>query len=387
MSSDQNHVQEIIQGNVAFTNKLYQILSRKPGNVFFSPFSLYVILAMAYQATGTETLESIQKVLEIPDPLNTAIGYKQIIRNLTSLKNGFLHTAFKIYLDKEKQLLPSFASTVKEYFDSEVELADFKKPTETAKTVNEWVAEKTHGKIRQIVTERSVESSCLFLLNALYFKGDWDSPFSENKTREMPFYLNDESVVQVQMMTGIKNASYKFDEQLNCQILVLPYCDNGIKMAIILPEEKNGIGNLEAALSQMNLSEIFTNLRRRKVDVSLPKFKFETSIELNDVVKEMGLAVMYDEVNADFKKMIRLGVGQNVYVSKILQKACIEVNEKGAEAAAVTVIEMQVEVCCTDVVKSNYKFVVDHPAIFMIVAGKPKNTNILFYGRLYHPKY
>ncbi|KAJ3657122.1 hypothetical protein Zmor_016148 [Zophobas morio] len=373
MSSDQNHAQEILQGNVAFTNKLYQILSRKPGNVFFSPFSLHVILAMAYQATGTETLESIQKVLEIPDPLNTAIGYKQIIRNLTSLKNGFLHTAFKIYLDKEKQLLPSFASTVKEYFDSEVELADFKKPTETAKKANEWVAE--------IHTEKSDRSSPK---NPLC---DWDSPFSENKTREMPFYLNDESVVQVQMMTGRKNASYKFDEQLNCQILVLPYCNNGIKMVILLPKEKNGIGNLEAALSQMDLSEIFTNLRRREVDVSLPKFKFGTSIELNDVVKEMGLAVMYDEVNADFKKMIRLGAEQNLYVSKILQKACIEVNEKGAEAAVVTVIEMQVEVCCTYVQKSNYKFVVDHPAIFMIVAGKPKNTNILFYGRLYHPKY
>ncbi|XP_063914471.1 antichymotrypsin-2-like [Zophobas morio] len=387
MSSCQNPAKEILQGNVTFTNKIYQILSRKPGNVFFSPFSLHVVLAMAYQGARNETLERLQKVLEIPDPLNTATGYKEIIHHLTTLENVLLQMAFKIYLKKDKQLMPSFENTVKEYFDSEVELVDFKQRTETAKKVNDWVAEKTHGKIRDIVDEESVSSSSVFLLNALYFKGDWDSPFYEGDTREMPFYLNDDNVVQVQMMTDRKRAPYKFDEQLNSQILALPYCGDEVHMVIILPEEKNGIGKLEAAISKINLSEILTDLHVRKVDVSLPKFKFDSSTEMDDVVKEMGLELIYHDRKADFRDMARLSPAQNLYVTKIVQKACIEVNEKGAEAAVTTVVEMDIIECSVRVKCKVYKFVVDHPAIFMVVVGKAENMNILFYGRLYHPKY
>ncbi|KAJ3657123.1 hypothetical protein Zmor_016149 [Zophobas morio] len=386
MATSQDFTEEILHGNAAFTNKIYQILARKPGNVFFSPFSLHIIIAMAYQGSRNVTLETIQKVLQIPDPLSTAIGYQEITRNLTSLKNVLLHTAFKIYLRKEFQLLSSFENTVKEYFDSEVESLDFDETSATVEQINEWVSEKTHGKIKNIVNDDLIASTSLLLLNAIYFKGNWAVPFSENKTKVRYFYLNNRDVVKVQMMEGRKHGFYNDNKQLKSQILALPYEGKEIYMVIFLPEDKNGIGELEALLSETNHTEIFKQLNVVTVDVSLPKFKFETSMEMDDVIQEIGLEVIYDENEADFKGMIDLEEGENLCITKILQKACIDVNEKGSEAAAASAVGAIVLYSSKRRKQKIFKFVVDHPAVFMIVAGLFENPNVLFYGRLSHPE-
>ncbi|KAJ3657119.1 hypothetical protein Zmor_016147 [Zophobas morio] len=306
------------QNNFAFTNKLYQILSRKPGNVFFSPFSLHVLLAIAYQGARNVTLETIQKVLQIP-----AASYKNIIHHLTTLENVQLSIAFKINLKKEKRLLVSFENTAKDYFDSEVEPMDFTQNTETTR------------KTKNIIDEILLSLPFLTLRSTLYFKSDWALPFCESKTHERSFYLNDDDVVQVQMMKDRKKVPYKYDKDLDSQILILPYAGDEVHMVIILPKEKNGIGNLEVALSKMDLREVFTELRHRKVDVFLPRFKFERSTVMDDVVKEMGLGVIYDQDKADFTGVVELETGENLYVNGIVQQACIDVNEKGTEAAAV----------------------------------------------------
>ncbi|KAJ3657125.1 hypothetical protein Zmor_016150 [Zophobas morio] len=386
MASSQDFTNEILQGNAAFTNKIYQILSRTPGNVFFSPFSLHIVIAMAYQGARNETLKTIQKVLQIPDPLSTAIGYQEITRNLTSLKNVLLHTAFKIYLRKEFKLLSSFENTVKKYFDSEVESLDFDQTSATVKKINEWVSEKTHGKIEDIVDDDLIASTSLLLLNAIYFKGSWDIPFSERKTKVRNFYLNEQDVVKVQMMDGRKYVFYKYNKQLKSQILALPYEGEEIYMVIFLPVYKNGIGELEALLSEMNHSEIFSRLDYTAVDVFLPKFKFETTMEMDDLMKEIGLEVIYDEDKADFRGTIELEEGENLCVTKILQKACIEVNEKGSEAVAASVVGESVLVSNPPIKREILKFIVDHPAVFMIVAGLFEKPNVLFYGRLAHPE-
>ncbi|XP_063914251.1 antichymotrypsin-2-like [Zophobas morio] len=386
MASSQDFTKEILEGNAAFANKIYQILSRTPGNVFFSPFSLHIVIAMAYQGSGNVTLETIQKVLQIPDPLSTAIGYQEITRNLTRLKKVVLHTAFKIYLRKEFRLLSSFENTVKEYFDSEVESLDFDQRSATVKHINQWVSEKTHGKIEDIVDDDLIASTSLLLLNAIYFKGNWDIPFSERKTKVRNFYLNDHDVVKVQMMEGRKDGFYKYNKRLKSQILALPYEGEQIYMMIFLPEDKNGIGELEALLSETNDIQTFNELNFLVVDVSLPKFKFETTMEMDDLIKEIGLEVIYDPVKADLKGMIELEEGKNLCVTKILQKACIDVNEKGSEAAAASVVGTIVQVSSKGRTIKPLKFVVDHPAVFMIVAGLFEKPNVLFYGRLSHPE-
>ncbi|XP_063914607.1 antichymotrypsin-2-like isoform X3 [Zophobas morio] len=339
---------------------------------------------MAYQGSGNVTLETIQKVFQIPDPLSTAIGYQEITRNLTSLKNALLHTAFKIYLRKEFRLLSSFENTVKKYFESEVQSLDFDQTSAAVKEINEWVSEKTHGKIEDIVNDDLIASTSLLLLNAIYFKGSWDIPFSERKTKVRNFYLNDDDVVKVQMMNGVKYVFYNCNKQLMSQILALPY-EGGIYMVIFLPVYKNGIGELEALLSEMNHSEIFSQLDYTAVDVFLPKFKFETTMEMDDLMKETGLEVIYDEEKADFRGMIELAEGENLCVTKILQKACIEVNEKGSAVAA-PVVEEYVPVGFPKVKREFVKVIVDHPAVFMIVAGLFEKPNVLFYGRLSHPE-
>ncbi|KAJ3657120.1 hypothetical protein Zmor_016148 [Zophobas morio] len=387
MASTQDFTTEILQGNGAFASKIYQILSRTPGNVFFSPFSLHVVIAMAYQGSGTVTLETIQKVLQIPDPLSTAIGYQEITRNLTRLKKVVLHTAFKIYLREERELLPSFQNTVKECFRSEVEALDFDQTSGSVKEINKWVAEKTHGKIKDMVNAELVASTTLFLLNAIYFKGDWDETFSKSKTKKRDFYLNGSDMVKVQMMKGRKTGRVGTNDQLKSEILALPYEGGQVYMVILLPREKNGIGDLEAALSEIDHSRILSGLHAKTLDVYLPKFKFETTMDMDDYIKEVGLEVIYDQDEADFKGMIELKEYENLFVTKILQKACIDVNEKGSEAAAASVVSVSVKISHPPPKPRFDKFVVDHPAVFMIVAGKGEATNILFYGRLSQPKY
>ena len=285
---------QVLQGNAAFANKIYQILAQKPGNVFFSPISLHVVLAMAYQGARNETAELLAKVLQIPDAQSTAEGYKKIINRLRNIQKVILCMAFKIYVHKGRQFVSEFENIVKEYFNSEIQALDFDKKARTVKTINNWVAQKTRQKIKEIVNVGSIQvTTSLFLVNALYFKADWTSKFSENKTRDEDFYLEDGSIVKVQMMKDMnEDMLYKFDEDLGAQILCLPYSSGRVRMVIVLPKERGGIRNLETKLAATNLTQITSDMQEVKVDLSLPKFKFETTIQFDELVR----MVWYDFV-------------------------------------------------------------------------------------------
>ncbi|XP_063932015.1 leukocyte elastase inhibitor-like isoform X1 [Zophobas morio] len=380
-------VRQIVQGNSAFTLKLYKILSKQPGNVFFSPFSVHTALAMLHQGARQDTATILGKVLQIPEAESTAEGYKWIINQLKSIQSVILRIANKIYVKDDEEFVKEFQNTVKEYFYSDLESFNYGNRRETVHSINEWVEEQTSGKIRKVVSESSItKDTSLFLVNAIYFKGDWLDKFTKSRTTKEPFYLDDQQMIQVEMMNGTKKVSYKFDDKLNAGILRLAYKRREIQMVIILPKERNGIKDLEDKLWNVDFADVINkDLCGVKANLSLPKFKFSTSMDLEGPLKEMGLDIIFNKEKADFKGMLVPKCERSLSVDKIFQKAYIDVNEEGSEAAAVTVVRVMMGECARK--ERIIDFVVDHPAIFMLVQSGTQDLNILFCGRLYQLKY
>ncbi|CAH1369245.1 unnamed protein product, partial [Tenebrio molitor] len=370
---------QVLQGNSAFTNNLYKVLAEKEGNVFFSPISVHVVLSMAYQGALDTTAEKFANTLHVPKAKAAAEGYNEIMKRLNSVTNVTLLMANKVFLMEGFQLLSDFENAVTKHFLSEVQLVDFKKNEEAAKTINSWVEVQTREKIKDLIQKDDLDGSTrLVLVNAIYFKGDWKHKFDKERTKTEPFYLNDKDTIDVQMMHIKKKFNYKNDSELQAQVIELPYTNEDLSMFIILPNEKNGIGNLEKKLATMNLTDISKNMWSTEVNLALPKFKIEETIDLKDALTKLGLGEIFDERKANFGGMIQVGSG-NLYVSKVVQKAFIEVNEEGAEAAAATVA------CCARIDFNPNFFIADHPFIFLLVTKSPGTRNFLFVGKINKP--
>ncbi|RZC36279.1 Serpin domain containing protein [Asbolus verrucosus] len=332
---------QILHGNTVFANSVYQILSKKKGNVFFSPISIHAVLSMAHQGARENTAKILSDTLKIPDAKTTAMGYKSILEHLNSIEDVILLMAYKIYAkkgqDDETTFIEEFEKSVKENFYADVDFVDFSRKNEAVKKINGWVEEKTQEKIRGIVDEELLdEETALLLINAIYFKGEWLGQFKESDTRNQTFYMDSENTLEVRMMKREGKCAYKYDDRLNAEILQLPYKGNNIKMIIILPSERNGIKDLELKLASSDINELADNFATYEVSVSIPKFKMEQTMDLDTVMTEIGLKNIFDEDKANFEGILKLEPNENLCVGKIIQKAYLEVNEKGTEAAAAT---------------------------------------------------
>ncbi|CAH1183104.1 unnamed protein product [Phaedon cochleariae] len=391
--TEKPHLEAVIRGNAEFTKNLYSILAKNDGNIFFSPISIHAILALAAQGSGTTTREALCKALNVPDIKAAAEGYKDIMSRLNSVKDVTLHMANKVYMKQSYNLQESFKGIVTSHFSSEVQQLDFAQQAAAAKTINTWVEEKTKDKIKDLIKASDLDPlTRLVLVNAIYFKGTWAEKFDAANTKTEKFYKNETETVDVQMMHLTKKFYFKNDETLNAKVLELQYTNKDLSMIIILPNERNGIADLEAKLANTDLSRITENMYRPEVIVALPKFKIEQTIELNDPLKELGLGIMFDEDKADFKSM--LDSPEQLYVSKVVQKAFIEVNEEGAEAAAATEVRMVMKRSIGYVQRE--EFLATHPFL-VLLAGKGNITiqdvrtkecrSILFYGKVESPLY
>ena len=271
---------QILQSNITFTSKLYQILAKKHGNVFFSPISLHATLAMVYLGAQEATATILEEVLQFPGKASTASGYRWILNHLRTTNEVNLHIVNKMNTRGKQIFLEEFSNSMQQYFDSEVVNLGFRSNSEVVKQINEW--EKLIDK--EVLNEDTV----LFLLSTFYFKAPWNHSFKEDETVLHPFYLDNDEVVEVQMMRGGKRGFYKDDVKLKCQILFIPYKERRIEMGIILPWEKNGIKDLEGKLATVNFADtIVKDLTEENLDVFLPKFKFENSSDLVDSFKEV----------------------------------------------------------------------------------------------------
>jgi serpin B len=383
--------QIVVEANNKFALELYAKLQARQGNLFFSPYSISTALAMAYAGARGQTEEQMAKTLHFPTTVrrdgSEVVPFRErfhpafaaIIKDLNARgqKGAYeLTVANALWGQKGYGFLKEFLDTIKAHYDGQFNEVDFVTATETArKTINAWVEKETKNKIKNLIPPGALNSlTRLVLTNAIYFKGNWARQFKKDRTNNAPFTLTNDDKVNVPMMN--QTAEFKYMEAEDFQALELPYVDNELSMIILLPKEFDGLSKFEKKLTPENVSNWLARLRKRKVIVSIPKFKMTSQFGLAGVLKSMGMRDAFSQ-QADFSGM---NGKKDLFISAVIHKAYVDVNEEGTEAAAATGIVVGI----TSVQPQPPVFRADHPFLFLI---RDNNSgSILFIGRMMNPK-
>lgn len=285
-----------------------------------------------------------------------------------------MEIANSMWLQANASVLPEFKQTVKEKFYAIEESVNFGTP-EATDTINKWVDQQTKGKIHTLFDKPLDSLTILVLVNAMYFKGTWVKQFNVSDTSNMAFYNNGQSTGKLVPTMKIKeNFLYSKDDDLKSQILELPYQGNDVSMFIVLPSKGVALNSIEKQLTYSKLNKSIGNMETSKVEVHLPKFKLEDTLKLKESLVALGVDLAFS-TGANLK-----GISQDdaLYVSQVQQKAVINVDEKGSEAAVATGAVVSTKSLPA---KRDYEvFNADHPFVFFI-QHKPSET-ILFTGRV-----
>lgn len=285
---DPESTDAVLKANGDFSARLHRKLSPKRANLVFSPISAHVILSLCYQGAAGATAESFARVLNLPGAEVAARGWKSATEALKLAENVALHMANKLYVMDGFEMRERFAEVAVESFYAEVEGVDFCDATEAARTINAWVESRTNGKIRNLLQPEMFKCyTRMVLVNAIYFKGKWSDKFRECDTRKEQFYVNGCDKVEVDIMHATRWYNYKEDDNLGAKILEMPYCGANISMIIILPNETDGLATLEMKLVSADLTVPPNNFRGSFVELSLPRFKIESTIDLKGVLQEV----------------------------------------------------------------------------------------------------
>ncbi|XP_044251007.1 serine protease inhibitor 42Dd-like [Drosophila takahashii] len=356
-----------------FTDDLYQLLAKDKANenLISSPLSVEIVMSMVYMAAGGKTAQEMRDVLKLPaDKKEVARKYKDFLTNLEGReKVAILELANRIYVNDRFSLLPEFNKVVKDSFKSEAEAISVNDPEKAVSIINKWVKEQTRDRIKSIAEKEDIDSDLtVVLLNAIYFKGQWQEQFNSSNTKKADFRTADKKIVPVQMMSQIGEFKANYIPKLDAKVIELPYRNSSLSMVIFLPEKVDGLPELEKKIAGFS-----GYLPVQKVDLKLPKFKIEFESLLKDILKKMGIVAVFTD-----KAQLSGLVQKPTKISKVIQKAFIEVNEEGAEAAAVTaVFGSGIKMAGP----RPFKFNADHPFAYVIRDEK----TIYFQGHFVKP--
>jgi serpin B len=374
-------VSGVVKGGNQFALDLYAQLRDREGNQFFSPFSISTALAMTYAGARGQTAEEIAKTLHFADDqikLHKAFG--AVLRQTTGgQQSGFqLNFANALWGQKNYGFLPDFLTLTRTHYGAGLKEVDFATATEQARrTINAWVEQQTQDKIKEVLQPGVLTPKTrLVLTNAIYFKGDWKYTFAKASTTETPFHASAKTKVKVPMMQ--QTAEFKHLEDGDYQALELPYATGDLSMLILLPKAVDGLSTLEKKLSPAWLDKVRSRMQIQEVIVSLPKFKLTQSYALADILAGMGMPTAFEPGKADFSGMN--GSTEKLFISAVIHKAFVDVNEKGTEAAATTAVVIDPQ----DAEIPRPMFRADHPFVFLIRDNR--SGTILFLGRLVNPQ-
>ena len=369
----------IIESNTYFAFKLFSQLKTPEENLFFSPFSIFSALAIVYVGARNVTETQLAEVLKFnmdQDILHPTL--KKLMTDLLKSRGIELNIANSLWVQTGFDLLHKFTYIINRDYRGSVFNVNFKTASEVCAKINSWVSEQTRNKITEIVNKTSLkEDTKLFLINAIYFRGFWMSPFKDSLTKDDFFTLISGEKVTVSMMN--QKDSYEYLEEDNFQAIKLPYEGHRISMIIFLPKKKDGLIEFENTLNSAILDNYLSRFNLEKVILSLPKFLIRTEYKLKNHLVNLGIIEAFND-DADFSGMTE---PKKLKISDVIHKTFIEVNEKGTEAAAVTAIEMVFLGSSLQKVKPPLIFHVDHPCLFLIWDSNTKC--ILFMGRIMNP--
>jgi serpin B len=375
----------LVQGNSAFAFNLYQELRNKEDNLFYSPYSISLALAMTYAGARGETAQQMTDTLQFllnQDELHPAFNW--LSAELASRGEGAqgkdgegfrLNVANAIWGQQGYDFLPAFLDVLAENYGAGLRTLDFIDETEQSRVaINDWVSNQTEGRIKDLVPEGAIkEVTRLVLTNAIYFNAAWKYPFDKGMTANGPFYLLDGGPVTVPMMEQAQSFGYASGQ--GYQAVELPYDGDELSMVILLPASGN-LQAFEAGLEAQQVSDIINNLQPTEVALTMPRFEFQSAFSLKSILSEMGMPDAFSQVDADFSGMAG---NRELSISDVIHKAFVAVDEAGTEAAAATAVV----VGANSVPESPVEVTIDRPFIFLI--RDIQTGTILFVGRVLDP--
>jgi len=374
----------LVEENSAFALDLYQLLRQDTNNVFFSPYSISQALAMTYSGARGETEKQMSDTLHFvlsQDRLHPAFNGLDIELSKRGEgaqgkdEEGFrLNIVNAIWGQEDYRFLSEFLDVLAENYGAGLRALDFvNAPEESRITINDWVSEQTEGRIEDLIPEGAIDAlTRLVLTNAIYFNAAWQFPFNEDATTDGPFYLLDGGEVIVPMMTQTESFGYTKGDDY--QAVELPYDGQELSMIILLPSDGQ-FENFESSMVYQRVTKIISSLAGQQVNLTIPKFEFESEFSLKKALTTMGMPVAFS-ADADFSGMTG---NRDLAIDDILHKAFVSVDEAGTEAAAATAVIMTL----TAVPAPPVVVTVDRPFIFLI--RDIETGTILFIGRVVNP--
>jgi serpin B len=375
----------LVEGNSIFAFSLYQALKENEGNLFYSPYSISLALAMTYAGSRGETAQQMADTLQfLLEPVSLHPAFNWLDMELASRGQGAagkdgegfrLNIVNAIWGQKDYEFLPAFLDVLAENYGAGLRILDFRTEAEKCRVaINDWVSDQTEGRITDLIPPGAIDAlTRLVLTNASYFNAAWEHPFDKKMTANGPFYLLDGGQVTVKMMKQAE--SFGYSDADGYQAIELPYDGDELSMVVLLPAP----GNFEAfedGLQAQQVSDIIGDLQATRVALTMPKFEFESGFGLKDNLSAMGMPDAFSQMEADFSGM---SGNRELSISDVIHKAFVAVDEAGTEAAAATAVI----VGASSIPASPVEVIIDRPFIFLI--RDIQTGSILFVGRVLNP--
>ncbi len=383
-------VEALVRGNNAFAFELNPRVGHDSGNRVFSPFSISTALAMTYAGALDETAQEMAKTLRFtvpPDQLHRA--FHRLIVELKSRNSAKaessevpdlqLFSANALWHQVGDRILADFQKQVEVQYLGGVFPINFRSSKiEALRAINTWVEDQTRNKIRDLIKPDQIgQGTRLVLTNALYFKGLWANPFSEQRTAMGDFHVSASETIKTPLMNQTER--FRYVEAKEFRALELPYKGRSLSFVLLLPKAVDGLPALESSLSAESLSNVLGGFSPHRVDVTLPRFKVTSEFELKPALSALGMVRAFDPTRADFSGMTGT---RDFSLSAVIHKAFIDVQEAGTEAAAATAVVMMRSAMV--VPTEPVVFRADHPFLFLI--RDIRTGTILFLGRFVKPE-
>ncbi len=365
----------IVDSDNKFGLKLFREINTQEGekNIFISPLSVSIALGMTLNGANGDTYEAMKSTLEFAGLTEEQINksYRDLMELLLNLDPKVVfQIANSIWYKNTYTFKQTFFDVSKEYFDAEVNGLNFSDPA-SVNIINGWVEEKTNGKIKEII-DKIDPNVVMFLINAIYFKGIWTFQFEETNTYDANFTLPDNTQQSCKMMQQTNDFNYFSDDRV--EAIDLPYGDGMFSMVVVLPKPEVNVDDLILELDQDSWNGWLGRFEKQNGTVHLPRFKLEYKILMNDALKALGMGIAFSGM-ADFTSMYE---PSGLYISRVIHKSFVEVNEEGTEAAAVTLVEIR-----ETSANSGFNMTINRPFIFAIRDNH--SGSIIFIGKIVNP--
>ena len=374
--------QRLLQAETKFSFDLLNARrAEKPGeNLFISPASVSLALAMTYNGAVGETQQAMAKALSVDGmavaDVNKANGALQSVLAKPDPKVE-LSIANSIWYKKGLTVNPAFLSATRDYYRAEVAPVAFGSD-DAAPTINKWVSKATREKIPKVI-DQTQDSDRMYLVNAIYFNGKWQEPFKKEQTQPRTFHLADGTKLEHPMMN--QSGRYRYQKGENFQAVALPYGEGRMSMYVFLPDQGVSLDQFAGSITAERWADWMGKFGSKPGSITLPKVKLEYQHELSTTMKGLGMGIAFEPGKADFSNLFT-GLKEDLFIGFILHKTYLDLNEEGTEAAAVTVVG--VVATSAPMPEERFDMVVDRP--YLMAVRDDQTGAILFLGAIYNPK-